>query len=132
MESILEKIFNWSCNIGEFTDIMKLEQLKFYELLLSQLCHKSALFQKPLVCPLLQLLSTCGDCTHVEVEKRLVALLNTLCIYISQNLSCLELFFNNQDQQENNIISSVNEVKFSPQFKSKLNFLSKPESRFLM
>ena len=132
MESILEKIFNWSCNIGEFTEIMKLEQLKFYELLLNQLCHESALFQKPLVCPLLQLLSTCGDCAHVEVEKSLVVLLNTLCIYISQNPSFIELFFNIQNQQENNIVYTVNEVKFSPQFRSKLNYLNKPESKFLM
>ncbi|RWS05072.1 hypothetical protein B4U79_04639 [Dinothrombium tinctorium] len=56
MEAILDKIFNWSLNAGEFTNVMKLEQLKLYELLISQLCHQTALFQKPLVRPLLQLL----------------------------------------------------------------------------
>lgn len=59
MESVLDKIFNWSSNIGEYTNIMKLEQLKLYELLVSQLCNESMLFQTALIRPLLHLLSTC-------------------------------------------------------------------------
>jgi len=50
MEAMLDKILAWSLDAGEFTNAMKLQQLKFYELLVSQLCHQTALFQKPLVC----------------------------------------------------------------------------------
>lgn len=132
MESVLDKIFNWSSNIGEYTDLMKLEQLKLYELLVSQLCHESTmLFQTALIRPLLHLLSTCKDCAPLEVEKRLVQLLNTLCVVLSENTDLLELFFVS-DKNKNNITCTMEEVKSSPQLKNKLSYLDNPESRFLI
>jgi len=94
IESVLDKLFNWSQMSGEWNHIMKLEQLKLYELLVSQVCHNDALFQKPLVRPLLNLLTQFIDqVCQLEIEKRLVVLLNTLCVCLSQNLDLLELFF---------------------------------------
>lgn len=132
MESVLDKIFNWSSNIGEFTNIMKLEQLKLYNTIVSQLCHESMLFQTALIRPLLSLLSTCKDCAPLEVEKHLVILLNTLCIFLSQNTDLLELFFVNDKNKNNNIASTMDEVKSSPQLKNKLSYLDNPESKFLI
>lgn len=132
MESVLDKIFNWSSSIGEYTNVMKLTQLKLFELLVSQLCHESMLFQTALIRPLLHLLSTCKDCAPLEVEKHLVALLNTLCTVLSTNTDLLELFFVT-DKNKNNIASSMDEmVKSSPQLKNKLSYLDNPESKFLI
>lgn len=132
MESVLDKIFNWASNIGEYTNVMKLTQLKLFELLVSQLCNESMLFQTALIRPLLHLLSTCKDCAPLEVEKHLVALLNTLCTVLSQNTDLLELFFVT-DKNKNNIASSMDEmVKSSPQLKNKLSYLDNPESKFLI
>ncbi|RWS30496.1 hypothetical protein B4U80_04236 [Leptotrombidium deliense] len=132
MESVLDKIFNWSLNAGEYTNVMKMEQLKLYELLITELCHQTALFQKPLIRPLLQLLATCGDCAPVEVEKRLVILLNTLCVSIEKNTHLLELFFAPYNDKEDVNVPSVSEITSSPQIISKFSYLHKPESRFLI
>lgn len=137
MESILDKLLNWSSNVGEFTNVMKLEQLKLYDLLVTQLCHhndhQSALFQRPLVRPLLQLLSLCSECAPFEVEKRLVILLNSLCVCLSQNPDLLELFFiPNNDQPTNYLLHSFGSNTSSPSLRTKLSSLTKPESRFLI
>ena len=132
MESILDKLFHWSVGVGEFTNLMKLEQLKLYELLVSELCHQSILFQTALIRPLLHLLSTCKDCAPLEVEKHLVNLLSTLCLLLSQNAELLELFFVNESPNRTNISRSMDEFKHSPAFKSRLSFLDSPESRFLI
>jgi hypothetical protein len=108
IESVLDKLFNWSEMSGEWNHIMKLQQLKLYELLVSQVCHNDALFQKPLIRPLLNLLSQFVDkVCPLEVEKRLVVLLNTLCVCLSQKLDLLELFF-----QSDPLVSSHIETKF--------------------
>lgn len=132
MESILDKLFQWSLTVGEFTNCIKLEQLKLYELLVSELCHQSILFQTALIRPLLHLLSTCKDCAPLEVEKRLVNLLSTLCLLLSQNAELLELFFVNESTSRTNITRSMDEVKQSPAFKKRLSYLDSAESRFLI
>lgn len=96
IESILDKLLTWSQLATEWNQVMTLEQLKLYELLISQVCHQEALFQQPLVRPLMSLLSNCvSKVCPLEVEKRLVVLLNTLCVCLSQNTDLLELFFQN-------------------------------------
>lgn len=133
MESMLDKLLTWSINVGEFTNVMKLEQLKLYELLVSQLCHQTALFQKPLVRPLLQLLATCGDCAPFEVEKRLVILLNSLCVCLSQNPQLLELFFMPKMQGNSFLSPSLDaSSNSSPHLRAKFASIDKPESRFLI
>ncbi|KAI1301159.1 putative FHIP family protein [Halotydeus destructor] len=133
MESILDKLLTWSTSIGQFTNVMKLEQLKLYELLVSQLCHQSALFQKPLVRPLLQLLAICSDCAPFEVEKRLVILLNSLCAALSQNPELLELFFMPKKQGSSYLSPTLDPTSHSsPQLRAKLASMDKPEARFLI
>ncbi|GBM90498.1 FTS and Hook-interacting protein [Araneus ventricosus] len=92
MEGCLDKLFSWSVRTGEFVNILKLEQLKFYEILVTN-CHQDLLFHKPIVRPLLRLLASCGDCVPVEVEKRLIILLNTLCVCLTQFPDLLQVFF---------------------------------------
>ncbi|XP_055944834.1 FHF complex subunit HOOK-interacting protein 1B-like isoform X2 [Argiope bruennichi] len=92
MEGCLDKLFTWSVRTGEFVNILKLEQLKFYEILVTN-CHQDLLFHKPVVRPLLRLLASCGDCVPVEVEKRLIILLNTLCVCLTQFPDLLQVFF---------------------------------------
>lgn len=72
---------------------MKLEQLKLYEILVSS-SRRLLLVHEPLLRPLLRLLASCiGECFPVEVEKRLVVLLNQLCVSLMQNIELLDLFF---------------------------------------
>lgn len=107
VESILDKVFQWSEVSGEWKYVMYLEQLKLYELLISQLCQGDMiLFQQPFLQPLIRLLNALSSNSNfslinfVEIEKRLVLLLNTLCVAITQNTKLLEvlLVYNNSSQ----------------------------------
>lgn len=109
VESILDKVFQWSEVSGEWKYVMYLEQLKLYELLISQLCQADMiLFQQPFLQPLIRLLNALSSSTNsnfslinfVEIEKRLVLLLNTLCVAITQNTKLLEvlLVYNNNSE----------------------------------
>jgi hypothetical protein len=76
-----------------YGNAIRLEQLKLYELLVSHSPHQ-LLVHEPFVRPLLRLLSSCtGEVFPVEVEKRLVVLLNQLCVSLMQNVELLDLFF---------------------------------------
>lgn len=56
-------------------------------------CSQRLLYQKGFLSPLQKLLSICeSDCPE-ELERRLVALLNTLCVTLSQNADLLQIFF---------------------------------------
>ncbi|XP_075587606.1 FHIP family protein AGAP011705 isoform X2 [Dermatophagoides farinae] len=105
-ESILEKIFQWSEMSGEWKNAMYLEQLKLYDLLISELCQTDIiLFKQSFFQPLIYLLDSLSTFLMsnyttinnyvVEIEKRLVILLNTLCVIISQNNRLLNLFIIN-------------------------------------
>ncbi|XP_067134483.1 LOW QUALITY PROTEIN: FHF complex subunit HOOK-interacting protein 1B-like [Centruroides vittatus] len=96
-EKILDKLFAWSVLTGEYIDIMKIEQLKHYERLVSH--SPQNLFHKPIVRPLLSLLASCTDCSPVEVEKRLVLLLNTLCVCLTKYPDLLKVFFDASPEQ---------------------------------
>ncbi|RWS02114.1 hypothetical protein B4U79_04576, partial [Dinothrombium tinctorium] len=76
--------------------------------------------------------ATCGDCAPVEVEKRLVILLNTLCVAISLNNDLLELFFAPYNDKEDINVPTISDITSSPQIISKFAYLHKPESRFLI
>lgn len=69
-----------------------MEQLKLYELLVS---HSGTLLaHEPVARPLLRLLENCAnDIMPLEVEKKLVVLLNQLCVALMQNMALLDLFF---------------------------------------
>ncbi|XP_069165226.1 FHF complex subunit HOOK-interacting protein 1B isoform X5 [Procambarus clarkii] len=97
-EEILDTILTWSLNTGEFVNALKLEQLKVHEQLLSH-SRQEILVYKPIICPLMRLLASCGGCVPVEVEKRLVVLLNQLCVSLMHNHHLLDFFFQFSNDQ---------------------------------
>ncbi|NXA33825.1 F16A1 protein, partial [Eudromia elegans] len=96
-ENIMEKLFLWSLR-REFTDETKIEQLKMYEMLVTQ-SHQPLLHHKPILKPLMMLLSSCSGTTTPAVEVELVVLLNQLCSIIAKDPSILELFFHTSEDQ---------------------------------
>ncbi|KAM8939085.1 FHF complex subunit HOOK-interacting protein 1A [Pelodytes ibericus] len=96
-ENIMEKLFLWSLR-REFTDETKFEQLKMYELLVTQ-SQQPLLHHKPILKPLMMLLSTCSGTSTTKVEIKLVVLLNQLCSILAKDPSILELFFHTREDQ---------------------------------
>ncbi|KAL2304987.1 hypothetical protein Nmel_006954, partial [Mimus melanotis] len=96
-ENIMEKLFLWSLR-REFTDEAKIEQLKMYEMLITQ-SHQPLLHHKPILKPLMMLLSSCSGTTTPTVETELVVLLSQLCSIIAKDPSILELFFHTSEDQ---------------------------------
>ncbi|XP_021103539.1 protein FAM160A1 isoform X2 [Heterocephalus glaber] len=96
-ENIMEKLFLWSLR-REFTDETKIEQLKMYEMLVTQ-SHQPLLHHKPILKPLMMLLSSCSGTTTAAVEGKLVVLLNQLCSILAKDPSILELFFHTSEDQ---------------------------------
>uniref|UniRef100_A0A8B9F790 Family with sequence similarity 160 member A1 n=1 Tax=Amazona collaria TaxID=241587 RepID=A0A8B9F790_9PSIT len=94
-ENIMEKLFLWSLR-REFTDETKIEQLKMYEMLVTQ-SHQPLLHHKPILKPLMMLLSSCSGTATPTVETELVVLLNQLCSIIAKDSSILELFFHTSE-----------------------------------
>lgn len=97
MENVMERLFVWSLR-REFTDDMKLEQLKMYEMLVGQ-ARQPLLHHKPILRPLMMLLSSCSSTTVPAVEAELVLLLNQLCYVLAKDPSILELFFHTSEDQ---------------------------------
>uniref|UniRef100_A0A8C1QFK9 Family with sequence similarity 160 member A1 n=1 Tax=Cyprinus carpio TaxID=7962 RepID=A0A8C1QFK9_CYPCA len=101
MENVLERLFIWSLR-REFTDDMKLEQLKMYEMLIGQ-AKQPLLHHKPVLKPLMMLLSSCSGSpsgpSSSAVETELVLLLNQLCCVLAKDPSVLELFFHTSEDQ---------------------------------
>ncbi|XP_019956778.2 FHF complex subunit HOOK-interacting protein 1A [Paralichthys olivaceus] len=97
MENVMERLFVWSLR-REFTDDMKLEQLKMYEMLVGQ-AHQPLLHHKPILRPLMMLLSSCSGTAAPSVEAELVLLLNLLCCVLAKDPSVLELFFHTSEDQ---------------------------------
>ncbi|GCC37298.1 FHF complex subunit HOOK-interacting protein 1A [Chiloscyllium punctatum] len=96
-ENVMEKLFLWSLR-REFTDEMKIEQIKTYEMLVTQ-CHQPLLHHKPILRPLMMMLSVCSGTTAPKVETELVLLLNQLCSILAKDPSTLELFFHTSEDQ---------------------------------
>lgn len=97
MENVMERLFVWSLR-RQFTDDMKLEQLKLYEMLVGQ-ARQPLLHHKPVLRPLMMLLSSCSGTAAPPVEAELVLLLNQLCCVLARDPSILELFFHTSEDQ---------------------------------
>ncbi|XP_003743024.1 UPF0518 protein GF15501 [Galendromus occidentalis] len=103
---VLEKILEWSLQTSEFTLRLLEEQLRIYEILTSN-CSQRLLYQKGFLSPLQKLLSICQTECPEELERRLVALLNTLCVTLSQNSDLLQIFFNQKDDPPDFVVFSL-------------------------
>ncbi|KAL1249228.1 hypothetical protein QQF64_020233, partial [Cirrhinus molitorella] len=121
VENVMEKLFLWSLR-REFTDDMKLEQLRMYKMLVAQ-AKQPLLHHKPILKPLMMLLSACSSSSTVgptapskssssaagltctvgpsssAVEAELVSLLHQLCHVLVKEASVLELFFHSSQDQ---------------------------------
>ncbi|KAM4714834.1 FHF complex subunit HOOK-interacting protein 1A-like isoform 2-T5 [Anableps anableps] len=106
LDGVMERLFLWSLR-RQFTEDMKLEQLRMYQMLLSQ-AKQPLLHHKPVLRPLMMLLTSCaGAATDIGgvVEAELVQLLNQLCVALVKDPSVLELFFHtSQDQGAANFL----------------------------
>ena len=100
-ENLLDKLYEWSLTTGRYSNAVRLEQLKLYELLVSHSRHQ-LLVHEPFLRPLLKLLASCqNEIFPHDVGKRLVILLNQLCVVLMQNVHLLDLFFCSAGQQSN-------------------------------
>lgn len=82
-----------------YANAVRLEQLKLYELLVSHSRHQ-LLVHEPFLRPLLKILaSSQSEIFPPDIEKRLVILLNQLCVVLMQNVHLLDLFFFSSSQQ---------------------------------
>ncbi|XP_067437120.1 FHF complex subunit HOOK-interacting protein 1A-like [Thunnus thynnus] len=100
LEGVMERLFLWSLR-RQFTEDMKLEQLRMYQMLLSQ-ARQPLLHHKPVLRPLMMLLASCagaGADSGGVVEAELVLLLNQLCVALVKDPSVLELFFHTSEDQ---------------------------------
>ncbi|NXL68758.1 F16A2 protein, partial [Chordeiles acutipennis] len=102
-ENLLERLLCWHLQ-GDFTEERKVEQLKLYEMLISQ-ARQPLLRHKPVLTPLLRLLSLCAEPSSAALENSLVLLLNQLCVSVAKEPAVLELFFHSHaDQGPANLI----------------------------
>ncbi|NWR59866.1 F16A2 protein, partial [Bucorvus abyssinicus] len=102
-ENLLERLLCWHLQ-GDFTEERKVEQLKLYEMLISQ-ARQPLLRHKPVLTPLLRLLSLCAEPASAPLENSLVLLLNQLCVSVAKEPAVLELFFHSHaDQGPANLI----------------------------
>lgn len=93
---ILEKFSAWCSQVIDYGERLKIEQLKMYEMLISQ-SKQLLLIHKPIIHPLLKLLGQCAESLEhyrsKDLERRMVLVLHQLCICLSQQTLILESFF---------------------------------------
>lgn len=99
-ENVLDKLYEWGQSTGRYSNAVRLELLKLFELLVSHSRHQ-LLVHEPFLRPLLKLLGSSQDEIYPpDVEKRLVILLNQLCVLLMQNVDLLDLFFFSTSQHQ--------------------------------
>ncbi|CRK98436.1 CLUMA_CG011793, isoform B [Clunio marinus] len=110
-ENLLDKLYEWSLSTGQYANTVRLEQLKLFELLVSHSRHQ-LLVHEPFLRPLLKLLASCqNEIFPHDVGKRLVILLNQLCVVLMQNVHLLDLFFCST-QQHGQQVNGGNQTNF--------------------
>nr|CAD7430578.1 unnamed protein product [Timema monikensis] len=104
-ENLLDTLFMWSMHTGRYRYDLRLEQLKMFETLVSNSQHH-LLEHESFHRPLLKLLALCSEDwfpmeeeKKLDVEKKLVDLLNHLCISLMHNTELLGLFFHSPAHQ---------------------------------
>ncbi|XP_065490961.1 FHF complex subunit HOOK-interacting protein 1B [Caloenas nicobarica] len=102
-EDVLERLLGWQLQ-GDPCEERKVEQLKLYEMLISQ-ARQPLLRHRAVLTPLLRLLSLCAEPGSAALENSLVLLLSQLCASVAQEPAVLELFFHSPaDQGPANLI----------------------------
>ncbi|OXB68689.1 UNVERIFIED_CONTAM: hypothetical protein H355_004486 [Colinus virginianus] len=96
-ENLLERLLGWHLQ-GDFGEERKVEQLKLYEMLISQ-ARQPLLRHRAVLTPLLRLLSLCAEPASAPLENSLVLLLNQLCVSVAKEPAILELFFHSHTDQ---------------------------------
>ncbi|KAL8598764.1 hypothetical protein ACOMHN_033327 [Nucella lapillus] len=96
-KEVLETFCNWCSIQREHQDKLCMEQLRMYELLISQ-SRQLLLIHRQVIRPLLRLLMACAEprlpgSGSEELEFRLVLVLHQICTCISQQTVILESFF---------------------------------------
>lgn len=92
-ENLLDKLYEWSANTGRYQNVVRLEQLKIYSLLVTHY-GSQLLAAEPFLRPQLKLLASCrNDLLATDVETRLISLLGQLCVVLMQNMRYVDLFF---------------------------------------
>ncbi|KAL5239491.1 hypothetical protein ACI65C_006901 [Semiaphis heraclei] len=87
---LLGKLYSWSLKTDKFKNYLKLEQLKVFGVLLSELRGHQLLSDDSILNPLILILySYDGDCLSVEIEKHLVTVLRQFCVVLSHQPSIL-------------------------------------------
>ncbi|KAJ0006096.1 hypothetical protein NQD34_013369 [Periophthalmus magnuspinnatus] len=99
VEGVMERLFLWSLR-RQFTEDMKVEQLRMYQMLLSQ-ARQPLLHHKPVLRPLMMLLASCaGTGTGgTRGEGPRLCLWGGLCEALVKDPSVLELFFHTSEDQ---------------------------------
>ncbi|CAH1153647.1 unnamed protein product [Phaedon cochleariae] len=106
-ENILEKLFQWSTQSGRYINAIRCEQLKLYQMLISQSRH-ILLMHEPFLRPMIRLLCSCdGEVFSREVENLLVDLINQLSALLMQNIEFINLFFQEIRNVQSFIIFSL-------------------------
>lgn len=122
-ENLLDKLYEWGCTTGRYANAVRLEQLKLYELLVSHSRHQ-LLCHEPFLRPLLKILaSSQGEIFPPDLEKRLVILLNQLCVVLMQNVHLLDLFFFSAEQEQHKQTTSGEELQRTNRSSSGTNFI---------
>ncbi|KAK2517580.1 hypothetical protein Q9233_013015 [Columba guinea] len=102
-EDVLERLLGWQLQ-GEPCEERKVEQLKLYEMLISQ-ARQPLLRHRAVLTPLLRLLGLCAEPGSAALDNSLVLLLSQLCASVAQEPAVLELFFHSPaDQGPANLI----------------------------
>ncbi|XP_062823001.1 FHF complex subunit HOOK-interacting protein 1B [Anolis carolinensis] len=91
-ERVLERLVGWYLQREALPEERKVELLKLFEMLISQ-SHQPLLAHRPLLAPLLRLLSLCAGPASPLLESNLVLLLSQLCVSVAREPALLELFF---------------------------------------
>jgi hypothetical protein len=130
-ENIFETTFLWSLSYPEYLKDLKYLQLKYYEILLTNIMFEEdtsktvgqdetknqklidLLFYRQLNRPLFSLLNHCSRHKSKYIEKHMISILNQLCVCICKNIQLLNLFF---DLNQNQILTKSHSGSSSSSF----------------
>ncbi|CAG5077855.1 Similar to GK23746: UPF0518 protein GK23746 (Drosophila willistoni) [Cotesia congregata] len=98
-ENLLDIVYDWSLNVGRYTSSIRLELIKLFELIIT--FNGPLIGHEPIARPLLKLLENfIDDMLPCDIEKKLIMLLNSICVALMQNLALLDVFFHPHAENE--------------------------------